>query len=275
MKEGFIKIVGKKKGPISVILAGTHGNEKCGIRAFKKILPDIKIEKGRVWFGYGNPRAIKENKRFIESDLNRMFKLDDLLSKIEKKSYEYKRAKFLGKYLNKVGALLDIHASRTPGSKPFVICEANAKKIIKYLPVKLIVSGFDRVEPGGVDYYMNKTGKIGICAECGYFEDIKSTLTAQKVILAFLKARGHIANNLQPQKKSYIRLFDSYITKTKNFTLNKPFGDFEKVTKGQIIGFDGGKEARAPKTGVILFARNRKRIGEEGFLLGEKKNSLA
>ncbi len=275
MSKEITQIIGKKKGPTSIILAGIHGDEKCGVKALEKILPNLKIERGRVFFGYGNPSAIKANKRFIEANLNRMFKSNDLLSKDDTKSYEYQRAQFLKSYLNQTDALLDIHASFTPNSKPFVICEANARGIIEYLPINLIVSGFDKVEPGGTDYYMNSINKIGVCVECGYLNNPESIKTAEKSIFAFLKARGHILNNLTPKKQSYIRIYNLYLTKTDNFTLAKTFYDFEEISKNQIIGKDGEEEVIAEKDGVILFAQNQKLIGEEAFLFGEKKNSLA
>ena len=262
-------------GPTSVVLAGVHGDERAGIEAFKKILPTLQIEKGQVFFGYGNPRAIASNARFVETNLNRMFKPDFMLSEEEKTSYEYARAQLIKKYLDQSDALLDIHASRTPNSTPFVICESNAKGIVEYLPISLVVSGFDTVEPGGTDYYMNSLGKIGVCVECGYFGDPESSRVAEKSIFAFLKSRGHIANDTTPQRQSYLRMYEIYITKTSSFTLAKSFNDFEEVLAGQIIGIDGKKEIYTEKDGVILFARNRKEIACEAFLLGEKKNSLA
>src|SRR3989344_3574099 len=101
MQENFVKLFGTKKGPVSVILAGVHGNEKCGVLALRELLPKLSIEKGTVLIGFGNPRAIARNVRFTESNLNRMFKKDSLLSSEDKKSYEYRRAQFIKKYLNK------------------------------------------------------------------------------------------------------------------------------------------------------------------------------
>jgi len=275
MKEEFIKLTGKQTGATSIVLVGVHGDEKCGIEALNKLLPNLKIEKGIVWFGYGNPRAIKANKRFTETNLNRMFKKEKMLSRKEKVSYEYKRAQFLKTYFNQVDVLLDIHASFTPNSKPFVICEANAKGIVEFLPIDLVVFGFDKVEPGGTDYYMNNIGKIGICLECGYMKDPQSIKMAEESIIAFLKAREHILNDLSPRKRSDKYIYQLYLTKTNDFTLSKQFNDFEEIEKDQLIGIDGDKEVYAKKKSFILFARNREQIGEEAFLLGEKKNSLA
>lgn len=273
--EKVIGIKGENERPTSIILAGVHGDEACGVKIFKEILPTLKIEKGRVLFAYGNPRAIKVNKRFVETNLNRMFKSGDLISKKDKRSYEYKRAQFLKNYLNQADALLDIHASFTSNTKPFVICETNAKDILGYLPFDFIVSGFDQVEPGGADYYMNKIGKIGICIECGYLGDIQSERIAEESIMSFLKIRGHIVNDARLRKQSHIRIYDLYITKTDRFILSKPFDDLEEVFKNQLIGIDGVEEVRAKKESAIFFARNLKKAGEEAFLLGEKKDSLA
>jgi len=275
MFEEIIQIIGKKEGPTSIILAGVHGNEKCGVEALRKTLSNLKIERGRVFFGYGNPRAIENNQRFTEANLNRMFKEDNLLSENDKKSYEYKRAQFLKNYLDKADALLDIHASSTPNSKPFIVCEVNAKKIVEFLPIDLVVSGFDKLESGGTDYYMNNKGKIGICLECGYKEDPQSTKVAEENIFAFLKTRGHIANNLRFKKQSYVKMYDLYKTETNKFTIEKSFDDFEEIQKGQVIGIDGDQKIKSKKKAIILFARNREKTNEEAFLLGEKKDSLA
>ena len=273
MDEEIIKITGKAKGATSIVLVGVHGDEKCGIAALEKILPTLAIERGTVLFGYGNPRAITANKRYAEANLNRMF-CDENLTPKEKDSYEYKRAQFLKNYLNKADALLDIHASSVPGSKAFVICEANAKEIVKFFPINFAVSGFDKVEPGGTDHYMNSKGKIGICLECGYMKDSQTTQLAEAGIFAFLKARGHLNNNLISNKQAYIQMFKKYFAKTDKFVLSKPFENFEVIESNQLIGIDGQEEIKAPKKSLILFAHNGEKVGEEVFLLGEEKESL-
>lgn len=276
MREAFIQIIGKEDGPTSVILAGVHGNERCGVDAFDKMLPNLTIDRGCVWFGYGNPQAIEANVRFTEANLNRMFKDDSLLSELEKQSYEYARAQYIKQYLDQADVLLDIHASFTPESKHFAICEPNAKGIVEYLPVDLVVAGFDAIQPGGTDSYMNSAGKIGICIECGYLGDPTSTERAEQSIFAFLNARGHnTSSDMRPQQQSYMRMYELYKTKTDQFVLSKPFDDFEVVSKGQVIGTDGNEEIRAEKDSIIVFARNRNQKNDEAFLLGEKKNTLA
>ena len=64
LKEYTI-FTGALPGKTSVIIAGIHGNEMCGIKAFEKILPSLSIDCGKVIFLIGNPVALSENKRLI------------------------------------------------------------------------------------------------------------------------------------------------------------------------------------------------------------------
>jgi|SRR3989344_4312736 len=269
MYENILELTGRKPGPTTMVLVGVHGNEKCGIEALNKILPSLEVERGRVLIAYGNPRAIELNVRFTEENLNRLFRPEETLSEKERASYEYMRARFLKKYLDQADALLDVHASLTPGSQRFVICEQNARDAAKYLPIPLVVSGFDQVEPGGTDYHMNRFGKIGICVECGYSDDSSSTEIAQKTITAFLVARGNVTGDLELYPQSSLQMEGLYLTKSDSFVLARQFEDFEKVSAGQIIGIDGKDEVKVPIDGIILFARNRTQAGEEAFLFGQ------
>lgn len=275
MTESLIELTGTEDGTTSIIIVGTHGNERCGIEAAERLIPTLTIKKGRVLFAYGNPEAIEQNIRFTEANLNRMFKSDDFLSEKEKSSYEYARAQVLKGYMNLADALLDVHASNTPNSKPFIICDERLNPIAKYLPFDLVVNGFNEIQPGGTESYMHAKESFGICIECGYVNDNNSTDIAERAILAFLAERGHIDQEKVIYDQSVIEVDKLYLTKTDSFETERQFEDFEKMTKGQLIGTDGGENIYADKDGVIIFARNRNNTGEEGFVFGEYKKDHA
>lgn len=268
-----IELNGSKPGPTSMVLGGVHGNETCGVEALNKILPDLKIEAGRVIFAYANPKAIEQKVRLTETNLNRMFISENQLSNEQKNSYEFKRAQYLKPYLEQSDALLDIHASSNPESQPFIICEKNSKRITDYLPIEKVVYGFDDVEPGGTDYYMNKIGKIGICVECGYMGEKKSTETAIESIITFLQIQGHILGSPKKTLQVYFKMYQLYKSKTAEFRLEKKFKDFEQLLPEQIIGYDGNYPVKSEKESIILFAKNSTTLGQEIFLLGEHKKN--
>jgi succinylglutamate desuccinylase len=269
-----IPIVGKEPnaGPQSVVLVGVHGNEVCGVQAAESVFPTLSIDRGRVWVVCGNPRAVAKNVRCTETNLNRMFKRN--ASAEERASYEYRRALYLKNYLNRADVLLDIHASFTPRSPRFAICERNADPIVRQLPVGLIVNGFDAIEPGGTDYYANLVGKIGICVECGFLRDPKSTEVAKETILSFLAARGHLPLPFQFRTKwrrvqRRIQMNELYYAKEPKCVLARKFKDFEPIAAGTIIAYDGGEKILASRNSVILFAYDTEKAGDEVFLLGE------
>lgn len=272
MNEITIK-VGKKIGSTSVIFAGIHGNEICGVEAFKKIIPKLNIDSGTVYFILGNPEAINKNKRYIEHNLNRLFKLDNKYSSGIKKTYEYKRAIYLKKFLKKADALLDIH-STTNKNLPFIICENRSLKVANYLPsdFKRIVHGFELLEAGGTDGYMLSSDKIGICVECGVHTDKKSVLVATRAITNFLQSQGHISKNnlLKVINRPKFKMDSIYYTKSSDFKLAKKFKDFEKIKKNQVIGSDGNEIIKTKRDSIIVFAHSCNKKGEEGFLLGHE-----
>lgn len=262
---------GKKEGHTSVVLAGVHGNEKCGVNALDLILPDLEIECGKVYFIYGNPEAIKLNKRFTEYNLNRAFGDPTNYSEEIRESYEYKRSLVIKKYLDEASALLDIHSAARP-TEPFIFCESVSFETACMLPedFKRIVSGSDDVEPGATDGYMSQRNKIGLCIECGQHDAVHVTDLATRSIFSFLKARKHISGETKIQKnRVHAKLTYAYYTKTDSFILTKDFDDFTEVTKGEIIGKDGDLNVCAPFTGLIVFARNCEKKNTEGFLMGK------
>ena len=269
--NGVYILKGQHDGPISAIIAGTHGNESCGIKAFEKILPDLKIDAGTIYFIVGNPKAVEQNVRYTDFNLNRCFREAKDYSPKIKKTYEYKRATFIKSILKKVDALLDIHSTTNKG-QPFIVTEKNALNIIKSFPARCskVVFNFGTIEPGATDDYMYSQDKIGICVECGRHEDKNSSVVAEKSIDAFLHTRGHLKpKKTADVKREFLTIKKLHITKN-NFTLVKKFVDFEAMKKGQEIGFDGTKLLTAPYDGNILFAHNCDKSNMEAFLYAKK-----
>jgi succinylglutamate desuccinylase len=267
--QEYKEVLGKKPGPTSVILAGVHGNELPGIKVIIKMMRTLRVKRGRVLLVLGNPNAIASGKRKTEQNLNRMFRKKRLLTNEERLSYEGLRATYIKSFLNQADALLDVHASETKKTRPFVICESNGFGIAKHLPFGLIVSGFDKVSPGGTDEYMNLKGKLGLCVECGYIKDPKAVRRADTAIRSFLAAMGHIPfpKHHKPRVQKRMRLRSIYHNQEAPFKLAKPWDDFETIRRGTIVGMDGKNPVRAKKDFVIIFPDNCNTVGEEAFYL--------
>ena len=99
-----------------LIVSGTHGNEINSIWAaskYKKSI-DLNIQNNHFEFIKGNPYAIDKGIRYVDIDLNRSFKKNQV--GIDRELYEFKRAEFLIKQygisgLNPCQIVIDLHTT--------------------------------------------------------------------------------------------------------------------------------------------------------------------
>lgn len=264
-----------KTGPNLVIMAGVHGDEPCGLQAFADVLPALSLSRGTVSFVLGNPNAIAIHKREFHTNLNRLFRSDDALSLTEKSTYEYQRSRELMPLLSQADALLDIHSSTTDKTEPFIICESQSYQCASYLPADTVVSGIDVLHPTGTDAYVNQSGGLGICIECGNHTDNTAKTVAVKAIHNFLQFFEVLDNtNAVPAVKIQRYIHSDWLYRNQAvFTLRKSFSEFESLKKGDVIGIDGQTEIIAPHDGCIMFPHNRNTPGAEAFIFGKSQQS--
>ncbi len=269
--EGVVTKKGKKPGKTLAIMGGVHGNEPCGHLAIKRALSEIEIQSGTIHFIYGNPRAITQDVRFTEVNLNRVFRNFEESDDVS--SYEHQRARELMPFLKESEALLDIHSSSNPKSIPFIICEPHSFWIAERLAFPLRSCGWDAIEPGGTDYFVNQHGGCGICIECGNHEDLKAPERAFQSIITFLTLMGAIDGlppSLTPHQRE-VNVYSLYRTKN-NFTPSRDFADFELLQEGECIGHDGDIPLYVEdEKSVIIFAKKITQSNQEAFILGRER----
>ncbi len=267
-----IEKIGKELGKNVVVLVCVHGNESFGCEILDKIVPSLKIDAGKIVFIYANLESIRQNKRFIDFNLNRCF-LRDQPEEI-RNSLEGKTAGEIMPYLEEADTMLDIHASTIENSVPFVICDPQSFGLAKIMPFKIVSYNWDEFEPGSTDYYMNIQEKIGLGIECGYLGDPESKERGEKALMNFLKKTGAIKGDVvETHNQKFYKII--YLHKNKNgpFKKAKDFSNFEKLKENTIIGHDGEEPIYAQKGDFILFVHNRKDVGEECFLIAREESN--
>ncbi|MCR4284579.1 MAG: succinylglutamate desuccinylase/aspartoacylase family protein [archaeon] len=264
-----IEKIGKNPGKTSVVLAGVHGNEVGNIKLFDRIITTIEISNGKVIFIYANLEAIKEGKRFIGMNLNRAF-MKELPEKLSN-TLEAKTAREIIPYLNEADFLLDLHASNSMDSKPFIVCEPQSLEFAKSMPCKLITTNWDGFEPGSTEYWMNLQNKIAMGFEGGYLGDSESEKRAEAALMNFLIKAENIEGTIEPtQKKEYLKIIFLYKNKTSPFIKTRDFADFEKMEEKTLVGKEGEKEVYAERGDILIFVRDRKDLNEECFLIAKE-----
>lgn len=247
-------------------MAWVHGNERSWILLLEELADTIKIVQGKVHLILrANPRAIEQNIRQTEKNMNRSFH-----NIPQGSAYEDIRAQELLPFLRESDVLLDIHNTlNTENSIPFLISEhANMDQ---YFPVDTVVSGLDALHPGGSDGYMNSIGKVGLCIESGSIYDPRGTEIARDSVLNFLRATGVIEWNPVENKNQTKYHLDTIIkAKSTNLQFVKKWLDFERVSQGEIVAYDDGVPILAPYDGVIVFTYEPKQIGDEVCVFGKR-----
>lgn len=98
------------------IVGGTHGNEQVGTFLVKNL--SNELIKNQFSFPVetliANPKATKRKIRYIDADLNRLFKLEEL-ENLNKSSYENERARVINHIIGPKGDnnnfLIDLHTT--------------------------------------------------------------------------------------------------------------------------------------------------------------------
>jgi len=101
-----------------VVVGGTHGNELTGIHLVRQLKKDQLAENYSSFdlnYLVANTKSIDENRRYIDVDLNRSFKLCDLAN-LELTDYESKLAKEINQKIgpkgkSKTDFIIDLHTS--------------------------------------------------------------------------------------------------------------------------------------------------------------------
>ncbi|PSU35728.1 aspartoacylase [Photobacterium lutimaris] len=115
------------------IVGGTHGNEFSGIyllRKWRETPQLIARESLSVDTVFANPKAFEENKRYLDSDMNRQFGTDELCN-LELANYEQSRAKAINEQLGPKGAaktdfIIDLHNTTSNMGPSLILLQTDA-----------------------------------------------------------------------------------------------------------------------------------------------------
>lgn len=267
-------------GKTILILGAIHGNEVCGPQALGDIMHEIdagniELKSGKIIFvPICNPLAFQQGKRFIDINLNRIFKKhqNPLL-------YEEKVANVLCDYFDGVDVLLDIHSISSEGT-PFAFqdyYDSETNAYMKILWVQDIVTGWPEMYQGTSDMgtveYSETRWVIWTVLECGNHNDIHTSLVAKKAILNTLKYFEIIEGKVVTDSGIKITEAQFFFKKTKSGTLAKTWNHLDSIKKWELIAlYDDGEEVIAEQDGYILLPFAWATIWAEWFYFWKEKS---
>jgi predicted deacylase len=251
--------------PVVGIIGLLHGDEICGRIVLDELIASKIKPKGKLKIIYANLEAEKQNKRYIESNLNRSFNN-------QQNTLEGKTAHELSSHLADCNYVLDIHSTSYP-TEPFVISTADNKefdKLASFTGLKKYVIIVDKMANGSslIDEVFRRGGK-GISFESGTHNDNSSVIVARAVVNNFLINLGILEGKgvIKTPEKFYGK--DIKRVPSKTFKAYSTIKNFELLKAGTPYGRDETKEYLLDKDGYP-FLFSDKLVDGIVFLVADK-----
>jgi succinylglutamate desuccinylase len=301
------KYEGHDKGPLLILFGAMHGNEAAGVKAIDLILKMLEVEPitnpdfryaGKVIGIIGNLEAYKKKQRFIDRDLNRSWKRENvekafdavkgnefaelteiryIIQNVLKEIKTYKPSKIY---------VLDLHTTSSQGGIFTIVQEEDESMAIgQKLGAPVITNMTKDIKGTTMQYFTTENmGVPTVCFtfESGQHEDPLSVNRAIAAITNCMKIIGsidgkHIENRHNKLLVEYSkdlprlsRLIYKHEIKAKDaFVMKEGYKNFQRVKRGEVVGRDYKGVVKSPKKGLILMPLYQKQ-GDEGFFLVEE-----
>lgn len=288
-------IKGKYDGPTLVFFAGIHGNEKAGVKALRNVLPTLNSDSvyGEIYGVYGNINALKTNKRYVDSDLNRIW-TKELLNTLGTKSSltnEEKEQKAIHSFIkqlleNKTQPIyfIDFHTTSSK-TLPFITINDALinRKFSKCFPVPVVL-GIEEYLEGPLLSYLNEKGYVSIGFEAGQHEDKASIKNCE----SFIYLATHYAEVIKNTDHKYIDshferlqkaselnsdvyevVFKYHIEPKERFKMKPGFKSFQPIKKGDLLALSDNQPIYASYS-YELFMPLYQSKGNDGFFIIKK-----
>ena len=290
-KRIIYHVKGKHQGPTLVFFAGIHGNEQAGVKALKSILPKIDKQNtyGEIYGIYGNINAIEQNKRYIESDLNRIWTtkhLDELKDKMYHINEE-KEQKDIYKLISNILStneqplyFIDFHTTSSK-TLPFITINDALinRKFSKRFPVPIVL-GIEEYLEGPLLSYLNKKGYVSLGFEAGQHNDKEAIHNCESFIYLSCYISGLLMHNPKVFNEHYQRLelasknkaniyeviYKYQITKGEGFKMKTGFQSFQPIKKGTLLATSDSIPIYSPYSNELFMPLYQER-GNDGFFI--------
>lgn len=271
-------------GPKVLFFGAIHGREQCGTKAINSIIQKfesgaLQLLKGSVAFvPICNPRAYRRRVRYIDEDLNRVFRNCKTAQ-----TYESKLAQELIRLVQKCDVFLDLHSFSAQG-KPFVFLDypnQENKRLASVLGVSNAVVGWNElyaragspIKSFDTIRYACERGKRAVLLECGNHTNRASVQVAKRAIMSVLVSLGLVRGRSVASTKTFTRFRLSQMF-TRNHIqdrFQRSWTNLESVKRGVLVARrSNGESIYAKRDCRIFFPKKDANVGDEWFYFVSK-----
>ncbi|PIE99753.1 MAG: aspartoacylase [Maribacter sp.] len=292
-------IQGEHPGPTLIFFGGIHGNEQAGVTALEKVLDELGNGTftfyGSIYALKGNLPALQEGKRYLDTDLNRIW---------IKSNIKNIRLRENNNLLVEEKELLELHRSvhcileKEKGPFYFIDYHTTSSKTLPFITINdaLINRRFSRLFPvpivlgieeyldGPLLSYINEKGYVSLGFESGQHTEemaIKNSISFTWLAMAYsgflkkdeIKGFGDHYGQLQKSAANnssfYEIVYRHHIGEDKDFKMMEGFQSFEEISEGTSLATEKERLIKAEKDTIIFMPLYQKK-GNDGFFLIRK-----
>lgn len=291
------RVTGEARGATLIAVAGIHGNEHAGIDAARRVFETLSEDglrlRGELVAIAGNVGAMREGRRYLSRDLNRVWTEDAVAALEAKPASEHdaeEREQF--EILAAVRAaiarargpvfLVDLHTTSAHGV-PFLLFGDTLpqRAFVSDQPLPVVL-GLEEQVDGVLSSYWTRRGCVTFACEGGQHDDPGSVDNLEAVLLlaaeaAGLFARGAVAKTrearalLEARRGDLPRVMEVVsrhaITPEDAFVMEPGFRNLDHARAEQLLARDRKGEIRAPKDGLVMLPLYQGQ-GNDGFFWG-------
>jgi succinylglutamate desuccinylase len=295
---------GETPGPLTIFVAGIHGNEPRGVEAVQRVFRDLAAAgppfRGSAVAILGNAAAYARGRRFIDSDLNRAFAFDLVEDPAVAGAYTprlrrlegaeaIEREAVLEVIRERVDALpdgtdaivIDLHTFSGDGP-PFCVFADTLRNrdFAAAWPLPRIL-GLPEEVPGTLAEYVTDAGLIGVVVETGRHDDPRSALLHEAVVRRALVHAGHLAEADVPGGAGDRALLDEAVhglppqldvqyrhpvRPEDGFRMRPGWANFDPLSRQELVADDAAGPVASPRRGRMLLPLYQEQ-GSDGFFV--------
>ena len=250
--------------PRVVLLVGVHGDERSPLLVTENI-KESKVSKGTLEIVKVNNLALKQNKRFVDSDLNRVF------PGRENGDHEERLAFKLSSFLKGADLVIDLHCFHSKTKLTCIQFNDFDENVEVFGPEQIwqISSEFD----GSIGVELSKLGIENFAIEMNCLSNLRQgevSSVAKRIIAVLIK--NELA--VKTLRKTLSR--NKVVSQSKGLFVAR-VSPGKSVIKGEVLGhvLVGSRKVavKSPLNGEVMQVSNSKVCEKDDFLVavGERK----
>ncbi len=279
-----------------VCLGGLHGNEPAGVSALARILERLGrrgMHVGEFVALVGNRAAHAAGRRFVDSDLNRLWtgeRVDALragpvsdlptVEEVEQRELLDELEAIVSRARGPV-MFLDLHTT-SGGGGPFVSVgdTLQNREFALTFPTPLVLGLEEQVE-GTLAAYLTQRGYLAVVFESGQHDDPRSVVLAEAAVWIALEHAGLRPTGTGPEPRWARRLLEEEsrglpravemryrhpVELGDEFRMKDGYENFQHVAQDEVLGYDRRGAVHSPETAMLLMPLYQE-LGSDGFFV--------